>query len=83
MLKAKGTTPADSSPLWFVCGDHAYEVEVEAEFDPGATAGLILFYNSRLYAGLGISDKNLVMHRYGTERQGAKPRNSGAACSSA
>ena len=31
-------------------------------------AGLILFYNSRLYAGLGVSDQHLVMHRYGTER---------------
>lgn len=73
VLKARGTTPADSSPLWFVCGDHAYEVEVEAEFDAGATAGLILFYNSRLYAGLGVSDKNLIMHRYGTERLSGKP----------
>jgi xylan 1,4-beta-xylosidase len=73
VLKAKGTTPADSSPLWFVCGDHGYEIEVEANVDPGATAGLILFYNSRLYAGLGISDKYFVMHRYGMERQGAKP----------
>jgi xylan 1,4-beta-xylosidase len=73
VLKAKGTTPADSSPLWFVCGDHAYEVEVEAEFDAGATAGLVLFYNSHLYAGLGVSDRDFVMHRYGTERQSAKP----------
>jgi xylan 1,4-beta-xylosidase len=73
VLKARGTTPADSSPLWFVCGDHRYEVEVEADIDPGATAGLILFYNSRLYAGLGISEKNFVMHRYGMERLSAKP----------
>ncbi|HEY3384637.1 MAG TPA: family 43 glycosylhydrolase [Vicinamibacterales bacterium] len=73
VLKAKGATPADSSPLWFVCGDHAYEVEVEIDIDAGATAGLILFYNSRLYAGLGFSDSSLVMHRYGTERVSAKP----------
>jgi beta-xylosidase len=73
VLKAKGTTPADSSPLWFVCGDHAYEVEVEIERDPGTTAGLLVFYNSRLYAGLGVSDTSLVMHRYGMERTSAKP----------
>lgn len=73
VLKAKGTTPADSSPLWFVCGDHAYEVEVEIDIDAGATAGLILFYNSRLYAGLGFNDAGLVMHRYGMERAAAKP----------
>jgi beta-xylosidase len=29
VLKAKGATPRDSSPLWFVAGDHAYEVSVE------------------------------------------------------
>jgi beta-xylosidase len=73
VLKARGATPADSSPLWFVCGDHAYEVEVEIDRDPGTTAGLLVFYNSRLYAGLGVSDTNVVMHRYGMERTSAKP----------
>jgi beta-xylosidase len=73
VLKAKGSTPADSSPLWFVCGDHAYEIEVEIDRDPGTTAGLLVFYSSKLYAGLGVSDTNLVMHRYGTERTSAKP----------
>jgi xylan 1,4-beta-xylosidase len=73
VLKAKGSTPADSSPLWFVCGDHAYEIEVEVDRDPGTTAGLLVFYSSKLYAGLGVADANLVMHRYGMERTSAKP----------
>jgi beta-xylosidase len=73
VLKARGSAPADSSPLWFVCGDHAYEIEVELDRDPGTTAGLLVFYSSKLYAGLGVSDTNLVMHRYGTERTSAKP----------
>jgi len=73
VLKAKGQTPGDSSPLWFVTGDHAYEIEVEIDTDPTATAGLLLFYSSRLYAGLGFSATNLIMHRYGTERVLAKP----------
>jgi beta-xylosidase len=73
VLKAKGATPADSSPLWFVAGDHAYRIEVEIDVDPGATAGVLTFYNSRLYAGLGFSDSSFVMHRYGTERVSAKP----------
>jgi beta-xylosidase/acetyl esterase/lipase len=73
VLTAKGTSPSDSSPLWFVTGDHAYEVEVEIDADPGATAGLLLFYSRKLYAGLGYSAKNLIMHQYGTERPGAKP----------
>jgi beta-xylosidase len=77
VLAARGTTPADSSPLWFVTGDQAYEVQVEIEIDPGATAGLLVFYNSRLYAGLGYSDKDLVMHRYGMERVSDKPQRLG------
>ncbi len=73
ILKAKGATPRDSSPLWFVCGDHAYQVQVEIDIGPGATAGLLLFYNSRLYAGLGVSATDFIMHRYGTERVSGKP----------
>jgi beta-xylosidase len=67
----------DSAPLWFVAGDHAYEIEVDAEISPGATAGVLLFYSRRLYAGLGVSDKNFILHRYGTERPMAKPENVG------
>jgi beta-xylosidase len=73
VLTAKGTSPSDSSPLWFVTGDHAYEVEVEIVADPEATAGLLLFYNRRLYVGLGVSPKNFIMHSYGLDRPGAKP----------
>ena len=32
---------------------------------PAPKRGLLLFYNRRLYAGLGIGDNGLVMHRYG------------------
>jgi beta-xylosidase/acetyl esterase/lipase len=73
VLKAKGAGPADSSPLWFVNGDHSYEIEVDIDADPGATAGLLLFYSRRLYAGLGFSAKNFIMHSYGLDRPGAKP----------
>jgi xylan 1,4-beta-xylosidase len=73
VLKARGTAPSDSSPLWFVCGDPAYEVQVDLEIEAGATAGLLVFYSSRLYAGLGFSQENLVMHRYGLERLMEKP----------
>ena len=77
VLKAKGTSPADSSPLWFVTGDHAYEVEVEIEADAGATAGLLLFYNQRLYVGLSYSAQHFIMHSYGIERPGSKPAHVG------
>jgi len=73
VLQAKGTSPADSSPLSFVVGDHAYEVEVEMTVDASATAGVLLFYNRKLYAGLGVSPTNVILHRYGTERMLPKP----------
>jgi xylan 1,4-beta-xylosidase len=73
VLRAKGTSPVDCSPLSFVVGDHAYEVEVEIDADAGTTAGLLLFYSSRLYAGLGFSSSNFIMHSYGLDRPGAKP----------
>ena len=74
VLQANGTGPADASPLSLVTGDHAYEISVEIDRDPGTSAGLLLFYNSRLYAGLGFSDTNTLMHSYGLDRpQGKLP----------
>ena len=73
-VQGKGTTPSDASPLSFLAGDQRYQVEADVEVDPGAEAGLLLFYNRRLYAGLGFGDKGLVMHRYGLQRaRGAIP----------
>jgi beta-xylosidase len=73
VLKGKGTSPADSSPLWFVNGDHAYEMEVEIDADRGASGGLLVFYSRKLYAGLGFSAQNLRLHLYGMDRTSAKP----------
>jgi beta-xylosidase len=73
-VRGKGTTPGDCSPITCICGDQSYRIEAEVEVDPGAEAGLLLFYNRRLYAGLGFGDNGLVMHRYGLQRaRGAIP----------
>jgi len=77
VLKGKGTSPKDASPLWFVAGDPAYEIEVEIETDGKATAGLLVFYSRRLYGGLGFDDEGLVLHRYGLDRRGPKPKELG------
>jgi beta-xylosidase len=69
ILRAKGSTPSDSSPLCCIAGDQAYSIEAEVEVSPGAEGGLLLFYNRRLYAGLGLqADGRMVMHRYGLQR---------------
>jgi len=73
ILKGKGTSPRDCSPLSFVCGDQAYQVQVEMEIRGGATGGLLLFYSKRAYGGIGFSAKNEIMHREANERVMPKP----------
>ena len=67
-LVAKGTNAGDCSPLTCIAGDHAYRFSVELERDADAEGGLLLFYNRRLHAGLGLRKGGLVMHRYGLQR---------------
>jgi beta-xylosidase len=68
LLKARGKAPSDSSPLLLIAGDPAYRFECDVEIEPGGVAGLILFYDERLYAGLGFDEQRFVTHQYGIER---------------
>ena len=54
--------------MLLIAGDQAYRFECDIEIDPGTTAGLILFYDEKLYAGLGFDEKRFVTHQYGIER---------------
>lgn len=67
-LAARGTAPKDSSPLLLIAGDTAYRFECDIEIEAGGVAGLVLFYDQSLYAGLGFTEKNFVTHQYGLER---------------
>jgi beta-xylosidase len=67
-LQARGEAPSTSSPLIFVNGDQAYVIECDIEIDPGARAGLLLFYDRQLYCGLGFDAANFITHQYGIER---------------
>lgn len=68
VVRGKGTEPRDASPLSFIVGDQSYVVEADIEVDERARAGLLMFYNRRLYCGLGFDKDRFVMHRYGLER---------------
>ncbi|MFD0947724.1 family 43 glycosylhydrolase [Sphingomonas canadensis] len=72
-LQARGTAPSNSSPLLLIAGDQAYQFECDIEIDAGGTAGLLLFYDERLYCGLGFDAERFVTHQYGIER--ARPAN--------
>jgi xylan 1,4-beta-xylosidase len=67
-LQAQGGDPGDCSVLTCIAGDQAYVIEVDVDADTGAEGGLLLFYNRRLYAGLGVRAGSFVMHRYGLQR---------------
>ncbi len=75
VLQGQGQSPADCSPLTFLAGDQAYQMEVEIEIADGARAGLILFYNEKLYAGLGFDREHFFRHRYGTDKTQLRPKN--------
>lgn len=77
LLRGKGSTPSDCSPLTFIVGDLAYEVQVECELIGDVQAGLLLFYNRRLYCGLAYSADGFVMHRYGLQRKVGAPADLG------
>lgn len=68
-LAGQGKGPADASPLLFVAGDRSYEVTVEVEIQGDAQAGLLLFYNEKLFCGLGLSDGKLHAYRLGQEER--------------
>lgn len=64
-LAAAGEAPSSSSPLLFIAGDQDYEFECEIDIDPGVQAGLLLFYDERLYCGLSFDPKMFTAHKYG------------------
>lgn len=65
----KGDSPSNSSPMTFIAGDQAYQFEVDIETQPGARAGALLFYNDKLYAGVGIHERGFLLHRYGMDQR--------------
>lgn len=67
-LAGKGEAPSSGSPLLLTAGDPSYRFECDVECAPGGRAGLVLFYDSQLYCGLGFDAERFVTHQYGIER---------------
>ena len=65
VLACKGTGPADSSPLTQTVGDYAYEVSVAMELSGAAQGGLLLFFNDRLFLGMGHDGRTMTTYRGG------------------
>ena len=75
VLAGKGRGPADSSPLAMVVGEHAYEIDVELELleGPDVEGGLLLFFNSRLFCGFGITGERMRSYSGGLETHWREP----------
>ena len=66
VMTAKGAGPADTSPLTLTVGDHAYEVEVDVELlDEHVEGGLLLFFNDRLFCGMGTDGERMPSYSGG------------------
>lgn len=68
VIRAKGISPADASPLTCIAGDRDYEVSVELEMSEGAQGGLTLFYGPRAYCAVGFSRTQMFTYQYGEEQ---------------
>jgi xylan 1,4-beta-xylosidase len=64
-LKGKGTGVQDCSPLTQMVGDRAYEISVDMELMGDVQGGLLLFFNDRMYLGMGHDGKKMTTYRGG------------------
>ncbi|WP_298170562.1 family 43 glycosylhydrolase [Novosphingobium sp.] len=65
MLPGKGAGPGDGSVLTQMVGDRAYEISVTVELEGEGEAGLLLFYNRRLFLGMGVTGSGMTSYRGG------------------
>lgn len=77
-LAAKGTGPQDGSVLIQQVGDRAYDVRVEVELTGTAQGGLLLFFNDRLFLGMGIDGERMVTYRGGKPSYWREPAPAGS-----
>lgn len=62
-VKAKGDTPANGRLLLTTAEDKNYEAQVEVNVSKGNTAGLILFYNEKAYAGIVSDGSKFIVYQ--------------------
>ena len=65
ILQGHGRGPADGAVLTQQVGDRAYQVSVEVELGGAATGGLLLFFDDRLFLGMGIDGTRMITYRGG------------------
>jgi xylan 1,4-beta-xylosidase len=75
VLRARGDGPSGTSPLCLVTGDHSYEIEVDVELlgEGSVEAGLLLYFNDRLFYGMGIDGDRMPSYSGGLRTHWREP----------
>ena len=63
--KGAGPSPSEATVVTQQVGDRAYQFDVEVELVGQAIGGLLLFFNNRLYLGMGIDGDRMISYRGG------------------
>lgn len=73
-VQGRGDMPARARRLLTTATHRAYQVEAELAVDKGVTAGLLLYYNGKAYAGLTTDGTSCVVYKSATDSVVATPR---------
>jgi len=68
VIKGKGSSPSDCSPLTCIVGDRDYEASVVLDIADGAQGGLLLYYSQRGYCGIGFSPTQMFTYHCSEEQ---------------
>jgi xylan 1,4-beta-xylosidase len=68
VIKGKGSSLVDCSPLTCIVGDRDYEASVILDIAEGAQGGLALYYNQRAFCGIGFSTKQMFTYQCSEEQ---------------
>ena len=60
VIKAKGNSVGDCSPLICIPYHHSYIAQVELNIEGDAIGGIVLFYNSNAYSGILADNENIL-----------------------
>ena len=68
IVRGKGSSPADSSPLAAITGDLSYEATVSLRVLEGGEGGLLLYYSERGFVGIGFTQTHMLTFNYAQEQ---------------
>jgi xylan 1,4-beta-xylosidase len=65
VMHGKGTGPGDCSPLTQLVGDLTYEISISMELIGDVEGGMLLFFDDRLFLGMGHNGAKMTTYRGG------------------